>query len=59
MNLAARLEGQSKGYGVRIVLGPSTAEQVPDLATLELDLIQVKGKTEAVRIFSRYWAMQK
>jgi len=52
VNLAARLEGQSKGYGVRIVLGPSTAEQVPDLATLELDLIQVKGKTEAVRIFA-------
>ena len=52
VNLAARLEGQSKGYGVRIVLGPNTAEQVPDLATLELDLIQVKGKTEAVRIFA-------
>ena len=51
VNLAARLEGQSKGYGVRIVLGPSTAEQVTDLAILELDLIQVKGKTEAVQIF--------
>ena len=51
VNLAARLEGQSKGYGVRIVLGPSTAEKVTDLAILELDLIQVKGKTEAVQIF--------
>jgi adenylate cyclase len=51
VNLAARLEGQSKGYGVRIVLGPSTAEQVTDLAILELDNIQVKGKTEAVQIF--------
>ncbi len=51
VNLAARLEGQSKGYGVRIVLGPSTAEKVTDLAILELDNIQVKGKTEAVQIF--------
>ena len=54
MNLAARLEGQSKGYGVRIVLGPNTAEQVPELATMELDLLQVKGKTEAVRIFALF-----
>jgi adenylate cyclase len=28
VNLAARLEGQSKTYGVRIVLGPETARQV-------------------------------
>ena len=32
-------------------MGPSTAEQVTDLAILELDNIQVKGKTEAVQIF--------
>ena len=54
VNLAARLEGQSKGYGVRIVLGPNTAEQVPELATMELDLLQVKGKTEAVRVFALF-----
>ncbi len=51
VNLASRLEGQSKGYGVNIVIGETTHELVPELATLELDLIQVKGKTEAVRIF--------
>ena len=54
VNLAARLEGQSKGYGVRIVLGPNTAEKVSELAILELDLIKVKGKTEAVRIFALF-----
>ena len=53
VNLAARLEGQSKGYGVGVVLGPDTAA-ISDEAycVLELDLIAVKGKTEAVRIFT-------
>ncbi len=52
VNLASRLEGQSKAYGVTIVIGESTYKNVLDLACIELDLIQVKGKTEAVRIYS-------
>jgi adenylate cyclase len=52
VNLASRLEGQSKTYGADIVLGPATAERVADHAVLELDLLQVKGKTKAVRIFA-------
>ena len=52
VNLAARLEGQSKNYGVRVVIGHPTWLAVPTLATLELDFIQVKGKTEAARTFS-------
>ena len=52
VNLASRLEGQSKGYGVIIVIGENTRERAPDYAALELDLIKVKGKTEAVRIFT-------
>ncbi len=53
VNLAARLEGQSKSYAVDIVLGPDTAHAVEDeYAVLELDLIAVKGKSEAVQIFS-------
>ncbi|HLN25147.1 MAG TPA: adenylate/guanylate cyclase domain-containing protein [Patescibacteria group bacterium] len=52
VNLASRLEGQSKGYGVSVVIGENTRTRAPDFACLELDLIQVKGKTEAVRIFA-------
>ena len=53
VNLAARLEGQSKSYGVKTVLGPETHEKVKDeFATLQLDLIAVKGKKEAVSIFT-------
>ena len=52
VNLASRLEGQCKTYVVGIVIGEDTAKQVPALATLELDLIMVKGKTEPERMFS-------
>jgi len=53
VNLASRLEGQSKGYGVKIVLGKKTAEYVKDeYAVFELDCIAVKGKTEGVYIYT-------
>lgn len=52
VNLASRLEGQSKPYGVYIVIGDETRKRAPDYAALELDLIKVKGKTEAVRIWT-------
>ena len=53
VNLAARLEGQSKPYAVRVIIGPKTAEYVRDAyQVIELDLIAVKGKTEPARIFT-------
>ena len=52
VNLASRLEGQSKQYGVGIVIGQETVKVSPDSASLELDLIAVKGKTEAVHIYA-------
>jgi adenylate cyclase len=52
VNVASRIEGQSKTYGVGAVIGESTVERVPDHAFLELDLLKVKGKTQAVRIFA-------
>jgi adenylate cyclase len=53
VNLAARLEGQSKPYGVKLVVGPQTADMVRDVyQVIELDLIAVKGKTEPARIYT-------
>ena len=53
VNLASRLEGQSKPYGVKIVIGPKTAEYVQsEYQVVELDLIAVKGKTEPVKIYT-------
>ncbi len=52
VNLAARLEGQSKSYGMNVVLGTTTNAAVADrMATIDLDFIQVKGKTEGTRIY--------
>jgi adenylate cyclase len=51
VNLAARLEGQSKNYGVGVVIGQETRKEAPEFATIELDLIAVKGKTEPVLIY--------
>lgn len=52
VNVASRLEGQSKTYDVVIIVGESTTARAPDFAFLELDLLKVKGKTEATRIFA-------
>ena len=50
VNLAARLEGQSKNYGVGVVIGDDTRQRANGFATIELDLIAVKGKQEAAKI---------
>jgi len=56
VNLASRLEGQSKNYGVLIVLGPITAERVGDeYFTIPLDCIAVKGKKEGVNISTVFY----
>jgi adenylate cyclase len=52
VNLASRLEGQTKSYGVRIIISEATRALAPEFAALELDLIAVKGKREAVKIFT-------
>ena len=51
VNLASRLEGQSKSYGVKTILGAATAAAVAErFAVVEIDLIRVKGKSEAETI---------
>lgn len=53
VNLASRLEGQSKPYAVAMVIGPNTYEQVKDeYLCLLLDLIAVKGKKEGSYIYT-------
>lgn len=52
VNLASRLEGQTKTYGVPIIIGEETYQSAPEFGVIELDLIAVKGKQEATRIFT-------
>ena len=51
-NVASRLEGQSKTYGLPIIVGEETAKTLPEFAWLELDLIRVIGKKQPVRIYA-------
>ena len=47
VNMASRLESQTKSYALPILIGGRTAEAVKDkYALLEVDFITVKGKTE-------------
>jgi len=52
VNVASRLEGQSKTYDLVTIVGEETTARAPDFAFLELDLLKVKGKTAATRIFA-------
>jgi adenylate cyclase len=51
VNVASRLEGQSKTYGVEIIVGDTTMAGASDLAGLRLDLVRLKGKTRPVWLF--------
>jgi adenylate cyclase len=53
VNLASRLEGQCKSYGLPIILGSRTASIAKDkFAMLELDFIAVKGKKEPEVVYA-------
>jgi adenylate cyclase len=51
VNLAARLEGLTKRYGVGVIVSESTRDACPGWAFRELDRVRVKGKDRPVRIF--------
>lgn len=52
VNLASRLEGLTKVYGVAIIVGPETEKKARNSFHFrELDFVRVKGKNEPVRIF--------
>jgi adenylate cyclase len=51
VNVASRLEGRTKYYGVGILAGEATKESVKDVVFREVDRIKVKGKDEALTIY--------
>jgi adenylate cyclase len=56
VSLTARLEGQTKNYGVLIIISEATQSRVGDAYfTLPLDCIAVKGKNIGVNIFTVFY----
>ena len=51
VNLASRLEGITKQYGMSIIVGENTRNAVPDFLYRELDHVRVKGKDKPVAIY--------
>ena len=52
VNLASRLEGLGKVYGVDLMIGEETAARLDDPELIELDLVAVKGKSAAGHIYT-------
>jgi adenylate cyclase len=52
VNLASRLESLTRSYGVQIIIGEDTAVQAPEMALLEIDRVQVKGRSRPLAIYT-------
>jgi adenylate cyclase len=52
VNLASRLEGLGKVYGIDLVIGEETAARLGYPELIEIDLVAVKGKTRAGRVYT-------
>lgn len=52
VNVAARLEGLTKTYGVPIIAGDTLAEQLDGFALIELDQVRVVGRDATEKIFA-------
>jgi adenylate cyclase len=50
VNLASRIEGLTKQYGVTIAIGEELAEEIPDFAILEMDCVRVVGRDRPANI---------
>ena len=51
VNIASRLEGATKYFGVDIAANEATRNEAPDLAWLEIDQVLVKGKTVPIAVY--------
>ena len=52
VNIASRLEGSSKQFGVDIVASAATRDEAPEFAWLEIDHVKLKNKTRSVALFA-------
>lgn len=51
VNLASRLEGLTKVYGVGIIVGEATRASLPELPFRELDRVRVKGRQQGAGLY--------
>lgn len=51
VNLASRLEGLTKMYGLGILVGEDAVRHCPDIEFMKVDAVRVKGKANPVTIY--------
>jgi adenylate cyclase len=52
VNIASRLEGSSKQFGVDIVASAAMRNEAPEFAWLEIDHVKLKNKTRSVAVYA-------
>ena len=52
VNVATRLEAETKTYGVPIIIGEGTRDAASDFASIEIDFVRVRGRETPVTIFA-------
>ena len=52
VNLASRIEGQTKAYGVKNLVGAATAAALPGFAAVEIDVVAVKGREQPETVYT-------
>lgn len=52
VNVASRLEGLTKLYGVPVIMGEALALRLPDFAVIELDRVRVVGRDAPMAIYA-------
>ena len=50
VNVASRLEGETKNLGFKILMGPVTAAAVADFAVVPLEHIRLRGRVEPIEV---------
>lgn len=51
VNLASRIEGLTRHYGVDVLVGEQSRDETPEWSFRMVDRVQVKGRKEPVRIY--------
>lgn len=52
VNVASRLEDTTKTYGTPIVVGGRTADCAPEMAMIEIDSVEIRGKQRPERVYA-------
>lgn len=59
VNIASRLEGLSKMYGLELLVSEDTCRGVSGIAFVEVDMVRLKGRAGATRVFTVLPAKQR